>query len=352
MGKINLLTTGLAMMCTETFGISNIDITWLVKNPSTILWADSIFLTKYMEESLSRRDNCPFGKGLNLIFENLEENDIVKFKNSKNVFNDNVSEKLDEKITEDLTQLQKDNQLNIRIDEHCDEPDNIFIDEKPYCFPELRSIYASLLISEKWDAKCLFSDRSLNFLKYKISSSSFLEFHSTSNSFDNIFSLHLPDLPLLPNCYSLNSSSRCIKKEGSELDYLSNIESNLATYLDLREYDEINQIKDVIFDINKKINSEENLCDSDLLLKEYQEIRSQTHKTMHTWFPKIRKWSNYSMLVCPLATTYGFLTGSSLLTGIGIAMAASNQLVEFSLNHIENKNKWVGFKVENELKKF
>ena len=82
MAKINLLTTGLATMCTESFGMGNIDFSWLVYNPSAILWADTIFLTKYMEESLYKRDGDPLDKSLNLIFEILEDNNVVKFKNS------------------------------------------------------------------------------------------------------------------------------------------------------------------------------------------------------------------------------------------------------------------------------
>ena len=347
MAKINLLTTGLATMCTESFGMGNIDFSWLVYNPSAILWADTIFLTKYMEESLSKRDDDPLDKSLNLIFEILEDNNVVKLKNSKNVFNDDISEKLEEKISKDLFQLQKDESSDIRIEEcRGDDHRNIFIEDKPYCFPELKSIYASLIISEAWDAKCLFSERNLDFLKYKLNLQSIPELQSKSQSFDNIFSLHLPDLPLMHDYSISRRCSTCRYDDKCKSEYLTKTEDNLMYYLDLREYDEINQIKDIIYEIDKKINSEEYFCDFDLLLKEYHETKKQTIKTMHTLFPKIRKWTNYSMMVCSATTAYGYLTGSNLLTVLGIGMGAANDLVRFSLNDFENKTKWVGFKVK------
>ena len=98
MKKINLLTTGLATTCTETFKIRNIDYFWLINNPSILLWADNIFLTKYMADSILNKDNTPFDKSLKLIVEILEDYGIIKFKNSKNIFNNQISKKLDKII--------------------------------------------------------------------------------------------------------------------------------------------------------------------------------------------------------------------------------------------------------------
>ena len=94
MKKINLLTTGLATTCTETFKIRNIDYFWLINNPSILLWADNIFLTKYMAGSILNKDNTPFDKSLKLIVEILEDYGMIKFKNSKNIFNNQISKKL------------------------------------------------------------------------------------------------------------------------------------------------------------------------------------------------------------------------------------------------------------------
>lgn len=84
------------------------------------MWADNIFLTKYMEDSIFNKDDTPFDKSLKLIIEILNDYDIIKFKNSKNIFNDSVSEKLDDIIEEELLVLEENNDL-IKIEGICDE---------------------------------------------------------------------------------------------------------------------------------------------------------------------------------------------------------------------------------------
>lgn len=46
----------------------------------------------------------------------------------------------------------------------------------------------------------------------------------------------------------------------------------------------------------------------------------------------------------------GFLTGSNILTGIGFGADFLGAVFSAGLNHIENKNKGVSFKVENIFK--
>ena len=261
MKKINLLTTGLATTCTETFKIRNIDYSWLINNPSILLWADNIFLTKYMEDSIINEIHTPFDKSLKLIVEILNDYGIIKFKNSKNIFNDQISDKLDEIIENDLSILEKNNDL-IRIDGVSDDNyRNLCVGEKVYCFPELRSIYASLLISEKWDANCLFSKRSLDFLNNKLNNSINGEFQSTINSFDDVFSLHLPDINLIPHDILVNQCPTCENEENCDYQ-LNKIEDTLTNYLEIRDYDEVGQIKNMVYNINKEINSKGQLSDS------------------------------------------------------------------------------------------
>ena len=129
-------------------------------------------------------------------------------------------------------------------------------------------------------------------------------------------------------------------------------EENLSRYIDLREYDEVKQIKEIIYDLNEKINnSHDYLINGDLLLKEYQEKRNQIRKTMHTTFPKIKKWSNYSLVLFSGAAVGGYLTGSNLLTGLGVGLDVFGAVMQYGLDHFENKNKWISFKVENEFKR-
>lgn len=346
MKKINLLTTGLATTCTETFKIRNIDYFWLINNPSILLWADNIFLTKYMADSILNKDNTPFDKSLKLIVEILEDYGIIKFKNSKNIFNNQISKKLDKIIEKDLSLLEKNNDLSIIDEVSDDDHRNLRIGENVYCFPELRSIYASLLISEKWDATCLFSKSALDFLNYKMDNPINGEFQSTINSFEDVFSLHLPDINLIPYDILLNQCPTCVIENNCNYQ-LDKIEDNLTNYLDVRDYDEIGQIKNMIYKINKEINSKNQFSDSGEILKEYNNQRNQIRKSMYTTFPKVRKWTNYSMVAMSSVAGLGFLTGSNILTGIGIGLDFLGATIYAELDRRENKNRWVSFKLDD-----
>lgn len=350
MSKLNVLITGLVNSCTETFKITNLDLDWLFYNPSTLLWADKIFFTNHVKDSLFQRDETPLDKSLNLIFETLEDNKIIKFKNSDNIYNDKVSEKVWGQISSDLSRIHDEYGSKINIDENLgNDYRNIFLEGKPYCGTELMSIYASLIISEKWNAKCLFSDRALNFLKYKLDFLPNEKVQSMQTSFNNVFKLHVPDLPLIHDYSISESCNSCVHEQRCGLEYLDIIEDNLQKYIDLREFDEIKQIKDVLQDLNDEINFNDHLIEDDLLLKEYQEKRYQIYKKMHTKFPKIRKWSNYSFILFSSATIGGLMSGSALLTSLGVGIDVISGAVKFGLNHVEDNNKWIGFKVENDF---
>lgn len=191
----------------------------------------------------------------------------------------------------------------------------------------------------------------MNFLKYKLNISNSSNLQTAPTSFNDIFKLHLPDLPLIHDYAISRNCDTCKYEIKCESEYLNNIEDNLMRYLDLREYDEIKQIKDVMWDLNNKINSDDYLIDGDLLLNEYEEKRRQIRKTMHTRFPKIKKWTNYSMMIIPTVEATGVLTGSNFLSGLGIGLGILGGAAQVGINYIENKNKWVGFKIEDELKK-
>ena len=201
----------------------------------------------------------------------------------------------------------------------------------------------------KWDAHCLFSDKSLNFLNYKMNNLINGELQSTINSFDDVFSLHLPDVSLMPYNILTNQCPTC-KFEDKCNYHLDKIEENLTNYLDLRDYDEVNQIKDIVFKINKEINSKNQFSDSEEILKEYKNQRNQIRKSMHTTFPKIKKWTKYSMVAMTSISGLGFLTGSNILTGVGIGLDFANVIIDSELSRKEDKTKWVSFKVEDIFK--
>ncbi len=364
MSKINLLMTGLASACTEDFKINNLNLSWLFDNPSTLLWADKILITKYMDDSISSlessglfKDKTALSKSLYNVFNLLKDHKIIKVKNSKKIYNENINEKIKEEMSIELETFSKLFPENFRIDKEEDSPLNIIIDNEKYCPTNLISIYASLILSKKWNAQCLFSNNETNFLKYKMNGSSIINNNTESfvKSFDSIFNTYLPDLPLIPG-YSIFSGKNskcnsCRYLEKCENTYLDQLEENLIKYLNIREIDELVQMKNVLYDINKKINSRKYLIDSESLIEEFSKTKNIINKKMRTIFPKVSKWSNYTMMASTAIGFVGTQTNLPTISEIGFSIAGISSITQGYLKHLENKYKWVGFNFEDVIYK-
>lgn len=357
MSKINLLMTGLSIVNSDDFKIGNFDYSWLMEHPSSLLWADKILITSSMADSIFEGrypdKGGPFSKSLSLIFEILENQQIIKIKDPNKVFNSELSDKIGEEINREIGILSKMFPDNVKIDLGEESPANIFINKQGYCPTHIWSIYASLIISNKWNAQCLFSDHSINFLKYKFGSSLITDKGTKSlpKSFDTIFSSFLPDYNFFP--YYVYGSSHygqckeCVHIKKCESSYLGDLEENLYKYLDFRDYDEIKQIKNVLHKINKKLGSKNHLIDHESIMHEFKEEERLISKRIHSTFPKIKRWSNISIMASLLISSVGVFTGLPTVSEACLSAAGISKLTERYIKHLEDKYKWVGFKIND-----
>lgn len=342
--------SGLASICTDDFKMNNINYSWLYTTPSSLLWADKIYVTEYMNECLGHTEDPVFSKSLNMGFDVLDEYDLIKVKNSRSIFNESVSQKLDNLIINDLEKLSELYPSNVKYDFNANDHLNISIGDKKYCYPMIKSIYVNLKLANKWNAQSLFSNNEINFLKYGMGMNN-SNCNSITGSFEDVFNLYLPnDPPFVKDIIYLGEDSKCplckrysfcVSERHNKLD------NNLRKYLEIREYEEISQIKDVVYKINKKVNSSNQLLGSEEIKQEFLEQRNVLNKRM-SLFPKVEKWSRYSLLASVTAGTIGLYVGSTTLVSLGGLLGFASNGIDAIIGNVKNKYKWIGFKVEDE----
>lgn len=352
-----LLVTGLSLgKGFDTCQVCGMDISWLMKYPSILAWADKILIPKsiwndVIKEGIFSPEQEEINKSVKLIFEYAESEKIIEIVDPLDVIDSNLSEQISEQIEEDRNQLLKVFPDLVSLGDEENVPGQIFINGKEYCYPYLWTIYASLLLSKIWDAHCLFGERTLNMCKYKFGLSKFNPIRETEklSAFQSIFEAYLPNENILPH-YLVTNREQCGKcqSEGECKDtYLSTLESNMKETLRLRDYDEVHQLKSIVNDIVEKRNKSDGIIDPIEIRAEFIETQNKLRRRMKLMFPKIKRWSNITTIVStPIALT-GIATGNPLVTITGAALTALSIAANKTTDVLSSKYSWTGFTNED-----
>ena len=139
------------------------------------------------------------------------------------------------------------------------------------------------------------------------------------------------------NCRSCKKTSECAN------EYLSEVEETTREYLELRETDEIQQIKGTLEDItNRLVNSKENFTDKDIV-REFRKKESKINRELKNAFPRIKYWTNLSMVASAYTGLYGSATGLPLVTYASAAIATASLVSTKMTEYYEDKYRWIGF---------
>jgi hypothetical protein len=348
--KINLLVTGHSIS-NDDCAPCNFDYSWIFNHPSTFLWADKIIVTPYMDEIINSAgypdDGGPISNTIKEIFDVAKNYDLIKIKNPKRILNSNLSDEVSKEIKSDSRLLPKLFPKDIKIN-NDDLPGAISTKEAEYCIPHLWSIYANLILSKKWNAQCLFSDDILNFLQYKFGSSltNRNEIKSVPQSFNTIFNPILPEYNIFSNMLGYKCGD-CVHVKKCEEKSLPMLREDLSKYLDLRDYDEINQLKKVLDGVIKSVQSKNDSYDFQDIITEFKREEQSIKKRMHSTFPKVKRWANISLMVSIPITMVGLYTGLPVVSAIGASAVGISQYSERYVKHLESINQWIGFKIND-----
>lgn len=331
----------------------NYDFSWLFTRPSTLIWADKIILTqaikKTIEEERQPHGNKALAQSIKKTIEVATEYDLIETRDSSEIVNEQLMAKIDQEVTFDRDLLGKLYPNQVRLGDEAKVPGQMFIEGKEYCYPRIMSIYTSLILAKAWNAQCLFSDEVLDFCKYKFGTSIVTDHYAgqSPKAFDTIFSSFLPEGSIFPDYSLFNKTEdlcpKCSNEKKCSEEFLTKLEDNLTNYLEMRECDEVTQIRSVLSDIIYTLESGEGKADHDSIVREFRNEEKKLTKRIRKTFPKVNRWSNIALIASVPATAIGLATGLPMVSVIGASIAGLSTTAKASIEYLESKYKWIGF---------
>lgn len=349
-----VLVTGLSLgKKFDTCQACGLDMNWLLRYPSILVWADKIFIPESIwsdattEHIFDSDKYSDINKCIKLIFEFARAEGIIEIVNPQSVIDSSISGKISEQIEKDRIQLSKLFPESIHVGDDEKVPGQLFINGTEYCHPFMWIVYASLVLSKAWDAHCLFDNRTMNICGYKFGLSN-LPPHADLGRIEalqSIFEGYLPNETIFPEYITTKRAEcgNCTREQKCKDTYLSTLESNLKKTLSMRAYDEISQLKSVINDIVDKRNKSGGIIDASEIRQEFLDTQNKLRRRIRLVFPKIKRWSNITtVLSIPIALA-GAATGLPLLTITGSSLFGLSQAASKTTDILSSKYSWTGF---------
>jgi hypothetical protein len=357
MKKINLLVTGPTLTsedCSTGMGC-RYDFSFLLTQPSMLIWSDNIVLTTHCFDHIHKGKESQYGpkmgNAIQVLFDIAKEYDMLEIKNPDTILTQDLVKKIDDEIERDREILVKLYPDKIRLGDGKSVPGEIFVENNEFCSVILYGVYGCLVLAKEWEAESLFSQDVYDYCKYKFGMSLYSNKKEKIKSFNNIFNVILPEQELFPyyalddligkrvkhNCGNCKNTSQCDK------NFVIDLDNNVRNYLELRENEEIQQIKGVLQDITLRLERGNPEIDHYEIIQEFRKQERIINRDLKIAFPKIRRWT-YLGLVCssPLALL-GTATGLPIVTYAGASAATICGATTAMLEYSENKYKWVGF---------
>lgn len=331
------------------FGICEscqLDFSWIIDKPSTLIWADKLLITKEAWDARTegiKQDKL--NKAVNLVIDIAMDNNLIEIINPKDIFSQEISDLLYSNVEKD-SKLMIDKFRNVIKKGSEGVPNAIIIDGEEYCGPYMASIYASIKLAEELNANCLFNDRDYSFLKYKYGiHNEVISRGNKINIMREIFSLYLPNELAMHN-YAFTSDEKCgtcVNDDKCKDSYLSDIENRTKKIIQWRNYDEIMRGKE---ELEKIIESKDNLGNNksfDEIRKEFSDKQNKINRNIKKVFPAIRRWTNLTTVIATPISIYSAATGNMQSTFVSTSMLAISKAIDEYAKYYESKNNWVGF---------
>lgn len=325
------------------------DYSWLIYEPSSLLWADKIIITpaieKMIKDGFYPDNGGRIAKTLNITFETADEFGLLEVKNPNEILTDNLQNKIEKEIELDKSVLSKLFPKQVKVGDDKNVPGEISIEGYSYCTPRIFSIYSSLILADNWKAQCLFSKDYINYCKYKFGSSLFSNsaIKSKNSPLNTIFNLVMPEKEVFTYYSFGHQCDSCKNLTSCGEGYEKQLRDDLYDYLEFRDYEWVSQIKSILMDIISRLeNNHEEVNDEQIML-EFRKEQRNAKKMVYKVFPKVRRWANISLIASVPTSFVGLASGLPCVTITGAAMAGVSEIAKEIINHSESKYKWVGF---------
>ena len=347
MQKMNkVLITGLGIA--KDIGICescNLNFSWLIHNPSVLLWADKLVMPAASFEAEISRKEEKSEKVISLFLEMADKADLIS--------KINLAELYQEKVSDDIyAQMMRDREKMIAMFPHTIRkgqegvPDEIMIEEQGFCGPWMSSIYASIRVANDLDANCLFSDREHTFLKYLYGlEAPQIGGSAIGKAYSEVFSLYMPELmPVHSYAFSEEEiCEECVHYDDCRDNYLYDTQTTLTQIMKWRDYDELYQAKEEIGKIIKVKNELSSEADIKDIVRQFKERQDRINKNINKRFPKIERWTKMTTVVATPITIASAISGNIPLTIGSAVVTGVAEMTEHLLEIYKSKNNWVGF---------
>ncbi len=355
-----IVVTGLALAADadpEICQVCNFDVSWVFRYPSTLLWADSIIVTPTIMSAIEKRQwsefpkwqRKPIGDVVRLFFDKAGESGLIAIREPSHDVDDKIKMALRDRVNKDLEALARAFPSAVGLQEGQNVRGEMQIEGHHYCPPRILSIYYSFLLARAWEAEPLLSDYTFTYLKYAFGghdTSSLISADQSVQTFQEVFHEQLPEIDIHPHLAKRNCWN-CGKASGCERADLPQIEKRLAEYLKLRDYDEVDQMRELFAKLSAKARLQSDVDFAEYVRREFQETERKLRRRLHKTFPIATRWTSLvTILSIPVAVA-GVTTGSSLVAGIGAGIAGLSEIAKQYMETLVNKHRWLCFRQGN-----
>jgi hypothetical protein len=289
-------------------------------------------------------------KTIKRVFELLRDYDLIEVRDSSKIITEKMVAKIYEEVKFERKVLKNLYPNLVRVGDDKRVPGQVFIEGQEYCSPFINSIYCSLILARKWEAICLFNNKVLDYCKYKFGSSLITDkcLGEPPKAFNTIFNSFLPEYEIWPEYVSQSTiepdkCSICENEKKCSRTYLEELENNLSRYLEIRDYDEVVQIKKLVSDIIDSLRSEKGRIDHDSIIQEFRNKERLMTKRIRSTFPKIDRWSNLTLIASIPVAVVGIVTGLPVVSAVGAGAAGLSKGAQEYIKYLKSKYKWIGF---------
>lgn len=338
----------------DTCQSCNYDLTWLFKNPSTLLWSDKIIITPEILDQIkkshytgfNKNNDAKIGQAINLIFEGLDKNGLLEIKKPSEIITEEIKRKIYIQMIIDQKELLMQFPDDVREGKD-NVPGQLFVSEHEYCTPSLWTHYASLLLAKEWKSNLFLPQNAQNYFEklFLLKNKQITHTEEQAKAFEEIFRNQLPEFELFPIIlFDAKLCQKCATFDKCDTDVFSKVEDNINLALEWRTYDEIYQLKEVLSKITQYVENNPEAKTKDII-RAYKEEETKIRKKINSVFPKVQRWSNMVTMISLPIVVAGVSASLPAATVLGVTTASLAKAVDLYIEVFKNKNRWIGHKI-------
>lgn len=338
----SILVTGLVLgKESKICDCNNVNFDWIFSKSSDLLWADNVVITENemnVVKIQSSRDQ--YMKAIEIVFSILQDAGMVKIISDSEISQDNA-EMLADRLRNDLSLLAD------IIKTSDDENDPIMsIGDSHFCFPSLWTFYASLYLSFYHNAEFSLSADELSYLNILLPRKygRYAEETGARIAIEEVLSLYLPSVQIGHPYLFENKEKRCalcMNSTKCQDGYLSDIEKQVYKVLELRQYDEIRQLCDVLNKLCERKASFGSVLTGTELWNDLQNEAKEQERKARKVLKNMSKWRKLSTFASIGLGAASFIDPAFGLTAT-IPTLASHLLSERE-NSVKKDTSWINF---------